>query len=145
MAQRHAAILNHPVVLAALKQAWNDSDPGITGGHEEGGFILQDLAGNLTVLRWPKGAQNSIIVPPHPGCKIGESLIVATFHTHPNTGSDHLQEPSETDKRAIRDDSDLKGDFYEGELVISQEKIYLIAATGEVREAWDSREVFAEE
>jgi hypothetical protein len=30
--------------------------------------------------------------------------IVASFHTHPNTGSDYLQEPSETDKRGITDE-----------------------------------------
>ena len=86
------------------------------------------------MARWPKGAQNSIILPPHPNCKIGESDIVATFHTHPNTGSDYLQDPSETDKRAVRDDPNLKGESYEGEFVISQEKIYLIAPNGQVSE-----------
>lgn len=28
--------LNDPTVRDALKQAWLDSHPGITGGHEEG-------------------------------------------------------------------------------------------------------------
>lgn len=37
-----ATILNDPTVRDALKQAWVDSQPGNTGRHEEGGFILQD-------------------------------------------------------------------------------------------------------
>ena len=138
-------VLNNAIVRAALQQAWQDSNPGITGGHEEGGFIVQDAASNLSILRWPKGLQNSILVPPHRGCRIGEQEIVASFHTHPNTGSDFLQEPSETDKRAVRDDLDLKGAAYVGEFVISQATIYLITLTGQVREVDDAQVVFAEQ
>lgn len=115
-----ATILNEPVIRAALKQAWQDSCPGPSGGHEEGGFILRDLEGNLNIVRWFKGGQNTIVLSPHPDCKIRGNSIVATFHTHPNTGSDFLQEPSETDKRAVRDDPDLKSTEYEGEFVVSQ-------------------------
>jgi len=68
--------------------------------------------------------------------------IVASFHTHPNTGSDYLQEPSETDNRAVRDDPDLKGEDYVGEFVISQAVIYLISPTGQVREMDDTEAVF---
>ncbi|MGH9848870.1 MAG: hypothetical protein ACREBD_03355 [Blastocatellia bacterium] len=78
-------ILNVPAVCDALKQAWLDSQPGITGGHEEGGFILRDETGKISVERWPRGAQDSIQMPPHPDCRIDEGEIVATFHTHPNT------------------------------------------------------------
>ena len=67
--------------------------------------------------------------------------IVASFHTHPNTGSDYLQEPSETDKRAIRDDPDLKGAFYVGEFVISMDKVYLITPNGQVSEIGNSRDI----
>ena len=144
MSQQHTTIFHHPLVRAALKQAWEDSQFGDTGGHEEGGFILRDVTGNVSVTRWPQGIQNSIILPPHPNCKIDTSDIVATFHTHPNTGSEYLQEPSETDKRAVGDDSDLKGEFYEGEFVISQEKVYLIAPNGQVSEIGDTTEIFAE-
>ncbi len=70
--------------------------------------------------------------------------IVASFHTHPNTGSDYLQEPSETDKRAIRDDPDLKGENYIGEFVVSQMVIYLVTPTGQVREMDDTQVVFTE-
>jgi len=138
------SILDNATVRAALKQAWQDSNPGVTGGHEEGGFIVQDAANNVNILRWAKGSQNSILVPPHRGCRIEDQEIVASFHTHPNTGGDFLQEPSETDKRAVCDDPDLKGAAYVGEFVISQATIYLITPTGQVREVDDAPAIFAE-
>lgn len=143
MQEQRATVLNEPVVRAALKQAWQDSCPGLSGGHEEGGFVLRDPEGNLSIARWVKGGQNTIALPPHPDCKIGENGIVATFHTHPNTGGDFLQEPSETDKRAIRDDPDLKGAEYEGEFVVSQQIIYLITPTGQVREMGMTAEILS--
>ena len=85
-----------------------------------------------------------ILVPPHPGCKVDNLEIVASFHTHPNTSSEYLQEPSETDKRAVRDDPDLKGVEYVGEFVISQAIIYLISPAGQVREMDDTQTVFTE-
>lgn len=94
MPKRPRAILHNPLVREALRQAWLDSTPGISGGHEEGGFVIQVSPRKLRVVRWPKGVQNSILVPPHPGCTIGGSNIVASFHLHPNTGTDFLQEPS---------------------------------------------------
>lgn len=145
MPNPHTLILNDSVTRAALKQAWDDSKPGITGGHEEGGFVLRDEVGNLSILRWLTGEQDEIFLPPHQECRIGDSEIVASFHTHPNTGDDYLQEPSETDKRSVRDDPDLKGDNYVGEFVISQDTIYLITPTGRVRELADTQEYFAEE
>lgn len=123
MTEPRLTLLSNATFRAALKQGWKDSQPGTTEGHEEGGFIVRVSAGTLDVVRWPKGEQSSIKLPPHPNCKLDEKDIVATFHTHPNIGSDYLQEPSEADKRAVRDDPNLKGDFYEGEFVLSQEKI----------------------
>ncbi len=76
-------------------------------------------------------------------CKLGELDIIATFHTHPNTGSDFFQEPSATDKRAVRDDPDLKGELYEGEFVISQEMVYLISPDGQVSEIGDTWEIIS--
>ncbi len=67
-----------------------------------------------------------------------DDLTQSSFHTHPNTGGDYLQEPSETDKCAVRDDPDLKGASYVGEFVISQAKIYLIAPNGQVSEISDT-------
>src|SRR6266540_3140314 len=143
MPRRPRTILHNPLVRKALRQAWLDSQPGISGGHEEGGFVIQVSARQLSVACWPTGVQNSILVPPHPDCTMGGNPIVASFHTHPNTGADFLQEPSETDKRAVRDDPDLKGTDYVDEFVIAQETIYLIAPNGQVREVADTQALFA--
>jgi proteasome lid subunit RPN8/RPN11 len=137
-------ILNDPTIQAALKRAWEDSLPGTSGRHEEGGFILRDADGNVSVARWPTGMQSSILLPQHTACKFDGKDIAATFHTHPNGGGDYLQEPSETDKRAVRDDTDLKGDSYEGEYVVAQEIIYLISPNGQVSEIGYTREILGE-
>lgn len=139
------AILDEPVIRNALKQAWQESQPGRTGGHEEGGFILRNEAGKISVMRGPRGESDSILMLPHADCRIGEKEIIGTFHTHPNTGSDYLQEPGDADRRAVRDDPDLKGTGYIGELVISQEIVYLIAPTGEISEVAATREILSEE
>lgn len=141
MSYPYATLLDDPAVRAALQRAWEDSEAGLPGRHEEGGFVLRDAEGRLSVVRWPKGTQNSIEMPPHANCRIGERDLVATFHTHPNPGSDHLQEPGETDKRAVRDDPDLKGPLYVGEFVISRASIYLIAPDGRVSEVGETHSV----
>ena len=138
------AVLSNANVRSALQQAWTDSNPGLTDGHEEGGFVVKDVDKRLSVIRWLKGTQDMIEVPPHADCKIVDLEIVASFHTHPNTGSDYLQEPSETDKRAVRDDPDLKSSEYVGEFVVSQAIIYLISPAGQVREMDDTQAVFTE-
>jgi hypothetical protein len=135
------ALLNLPEVRLALRKAWEDSQPGVTGGHEEGGFILRDEDDSLSVVRWHGGSPNSILVPAHPDCTFRSYAITATFHTHPNTGPDHLQEPSETDSRAVRDDLDLKGNCYVGEFVISERIVYLITPDGQVSEMGDARTI----
>jgi hypothetical protein len=112
MPSRRITVLNEPVVRDALKQAWQDSQPGPTGGHEVGGFILRNEAGKKSVMRWPRGGTDFILMAPYVDCRIGDSEIIATFHTHPNTGADYLQEPGEADRRAVRDDPDLKGVGY---------------------------------
>lgn len=127
-------VLREPVVQTALTEAWMESNPGLTGGHEEGGFIVIGEDDKLSVQRWPKGEGNLIRVPNHERCEINGLPIVATFHTHPNIGPDYLQEPSETDKRGVREDADLKGSLYIGEFVIAKEMVYLITPSGSVRE-----------
>ena len=97
------------------------------------------------MIRWPKGTQKEIRVPVHFECKIGEEEIVASFHTHPNIGNEFLHEPSETDKRAVRNDPDLKGANYVGEFVISRDTIYLVTPQGQVRELMDTDELFSDE
>jgi len=137
------AVLANTDVRHALQQVWTDSNSGTTGGHEEGGFVVRDADGSLSVRRWRKGLQDTIQVPPHRNCVFDGLDIVASFHTHPNTGNDYLQEPSETDKRAVRDDPDLKGDEYIGEFVISSTVIYLVSPAGQVREVDDTEAVFS--
>lgn len=124
-------ILEDAKIIGELKKAWLESEPNSSGGHEEGGFIIVDDLGNFDVVRWEKGNQNEIILPAHRNCFVRGKAIAASFHTHPNTGENFQQEPSLTDIRAVRDDPDLKGKFYSGELVISQENIYLIKPTGQ--------------
>ena len=126
-----AEILENQTILAELKKAWFDSEPNVSGGHEEGGFVVADDFKNLSIIRWTKGTQNEIILPPHKNCFVGGKDVIASFHTHPNTGEDFQQEPSLTDLRAVRDDFDLKGEFYLGEFVISEQNIYLIEPSGE--------------
>lgn len=87
MASDYTELLREQVVIAAMSAALLDSHPGVSDGHEEGGFILRRADGQIEILRWVTGVQNSIRVPPHPGCKIEENDILASFHTHPNTGS----------------------------------------------------------
>jgi hypothetical protein len=125
-------ISQNPSVIAELKRAWQASEPGISGGHEEGGFMVVDEPGILRVIRWREGAQNEIVLPPHEDCLVDGKAIVASFHTHPNTGADFQQEPSLTDVRAVRDDPNLKGELYLGEFVISQENVYLIEPSGQI-------------
>jgi hypothetical protein len=82
-----------------------------------------------------------IDVPEHPSCMFEELQIVASFHTHPNTGPDYLQAPSQSDKRGVRDDLDLKGADYIGELVISARLIYLVQPDGTVAQVGPTSEI----
>ncbi len=143
MNQAYKEILDNSFVCTELGRAWEDSNPGLTSGHEEGGFILKNSEGNFSVVRWVTGEQNKIFLPSHVGCKIEGIAIAASFHTHPNTGGDYLQEPSETDKRAVRDDPNLKESSYVGEFVISQEKIYWIEPSGQVSEIGDTSSILS--
>ena len=138
------SLLNNPDIRTASRLAWRESQPGPSDGHEEGGFIVQNPAGSLQVIRWPKGVGNTIDVPPHRGCRVEGLDIVASFHTHPNTGPDYLQEPSETDKRAVRDDPDLKAPYYEGELVISAVLLYFVTTFGSVVELGETEKILTQ-
>ncbi len=137
-----AELSSNPSVVAELKRAWQDSEPDVSGGHEEGGFIVFDDVGLLSAVRWQRGTQNEIVLPPHGSCLVSGKAIVASFHTHPNTGADFQQEPSLNDVRAVRDDPDLKGEFYLGEFVVSQENVYLIEPSGRVGVLGKTSEIF---
>lgn len=135
------SLLDDQIIRSSLLQAWAESKPGTFEAHEEGGFILRDTDGALRVERWPRGGQNEIFVPLHPGGKRGDATIVATFHTHPNVGPDFQQEPSLTDIRAVRDDAELSHAEFEGEYVISHEQVYRIETDGRVRTIGETKTV----
>lgn len=137
-------IIGDKIILKELEIAWDNSIPSISDGHEEGGFIVIDEFKTLSVVRWDKGFQNEIVLPPHRNCFIDGKEIVASFHTHPNIGGDFQQQPSLTDTRAVADDPDLKGKKYVGEFVISNEVIYLINPFGEVLEIGKTASFFEE-
>ena len=137
-------VLDIPLVQQEFRQAWIDSKPGLTGGHEEGGFILKDSSEQLSIEHWVKGSQNEIIVPSHPKGKYNDKEIIATFHTHPNTGTNFQQDPSDTDIRAVKGDSELKTDVYEGEYVITEDIIYKIDKFGNVIQIGKTREILKE-
>ena len=144
MGQTALQLLANPVVRAAMQPAWLDSNPAPTGRHEEGGFILRDSASNIAVSRWPKGIRDFIVVPSHEDCRLGDCDIIASFHTHPNTGYDFDQEPSETDQVMIASDPDLKGSFDVGELIISAATVYLVEPDGTASELAATKVLFAE-
>lgn len=91
-----------PKVAPEIEAAWAASNAdNATTRHEEGGWIYEDMSGNLSVHRWPSGERDSITpdppTPPEGGRLVGE------FHTHPNPPVDENnkkweQGPSETDK-----------------------------------------------
>lgn len=77
-------LLDVSEVQRALEQAWVSStvnDPNLA--HEEGGWIYMDVTtGQVTVRQVPSGRRGSVQLgnpPTVPG-----SVVVASFHTHPN-------------------------------------------------------------
>ena len=98
--------LSDPVIVAAIAEAWRDStadNPDTR--HEEGGYIVQNPDGTLTLERWPSGEQFQIVPPAldSNNCYNGR-MVVATFHTHPNPPVDESgrkwdQAPGAADKR----------------------------------------------
>jgi len=96
-------LLNEVVVQRALERAWNDSLPGDPQlRHEEDGWIYVDITtGNVDVRRAPAGthATLDLSAPPFvPG-----SMVVATFHTHPNPSAEGWDPgPSTADTQSAR-------------------------------------------
>ncbi len=126
------SVLSDKGIADELRRAWQESQPGTAGAHEEGGFILRHGDGSFSVARWPHGEQDRIEVPDHSGGRYAGAIIGATFHTHPNPGPEYQQEPSLTDIRAVLADPDLKHAEYEGEYVIAHETVYRICPDGTV-------------
>jgi hypothetical protein len=79
-----AELLQNPLVKQALDQAWIDSEAGDPSRrHEEGGWIYLDVSNRtVTIRRAISGGQRQIDLGDPP--LLPMSVIVATFHTHPN-------------------------------------------------------------
>lgn len=91
----------HPTVQRALEAAWVDSLPGDPlNRHEEGGWIYLDITtGAMTIRRAPAGAQAMLDLNTPP--LVPGSVVVATFHTHPNPSAEGWQTgPSTADTQS---------------------------------------------
>jgi hypothetical protein len=89
----------HPVVRAALDQAWLDSMPDdAIQRHEEGGWIyLNLLTGDILIERAAPGIQAAIDLSSPP--VLANAVVVGKFHTHPNpTSEGWLPGPSRSDR-----------------------------------------------
>ena len=87
--------------------------------------------GEYVIDRWQSGSASKIFASPHPGGKRNNEIIVATFHTHPNTGKSFEQVPNSMDCEIVAEDVDLKTIQYIGEFILSQDHLYLILHDGE--------------
>jgi hypothetical protein len=81
-------LLNNPTVQQALEQAWVDSLPADPAQrHEEGGWVYMDITtGVIQVRRAPAG--NRAILDLNTPLVVPGSVVVATFHTHPNPSAE---------------------------------------------------------
>jgi len=83
-----AELLSDPAVRQALEAAWSDSLPDDPARrHEEGGWVYLDTTtGAIQVSRSPAGQQAGLDLTAPP--VIPGSVVVATFHTHPNPSAE---------------------------------------------------------
>src|SRR4051812_24993779 len=97
-APKISELLRAPIVQQALEQAWLDSEPGnVRRRHEEGGWVYADTtSGSLSITRALPGAQAMLDLSAPP--LVPGSVVVATFHTHPNPTADGWNpRPSDAD------------------------------------------------
>src|SRR5947209_4959708 len=96
-----SALLADPIVQQALDDAWRDSlsHDGVLR-HEEGGWIYADVnSGTIAIRRAPVGGQADLDLAAPP--IIPGSVVVGTFHTHPNPTSEGWEAgPSNADTRS---------------------------------------------
>src|SRR5438045_1873991 len=91
-------LLQDPIVVQAMEQAWIDSLPNnVANRHEEGGWIyMNTITGQITTLRASAGMRSRISLGNPP--IVANAVVVGTFHTHPNpTSSGWTPGPSPTD------------------------------------------------
>ena len=94
-------LLDNPVVIQALDEAWAASESGDSQNrHEEGGWIYMNLAtAEISTRRAPRGRQASIDLrhPPH----VNGCFVVGKFHTHPNPSSEGWDPGPSTSDRVL--------------------------------------------
>ena len=83
-----AELLRDPIVKRALEEAWVDSQPNdATHRHEEGGWIYIDTTTQtISVKRGPIGGRAHLDL--NAPVEVPGSVIVGTFHTHPNPSAE---------------------------------------------------------
>ncbi len=81
-------LLTDPAVRQALEQAWADSVPGAAAQrHEEGGWVYLDTTTrSLSARRARAGTRATLDLNTPP--VVPNSVVVATFHTHPNPSAE---------------------------------------------------------
>jgi hypothetical protein len=92
-------LVSDPVVQQAMEDAWVDSVPHDRARrHEEGGWVYINLTtGAITTRRAPAGTRHRLSLANPP--PVAGSVVVGTFHTHPNPASEGWDPgPSATDR-----------------------------------------------
>jgi hypothetical protein len=83
-----ANLRGHAAVQQALEEAWIDSAPADPRHrHEEGGWIFMDTVTGLLTIRRATAGRRAYVNFNSPPIVAG-SVVVATFHTHPNPMSE---------------------------------------------------------
>ncbi len=95
-----AELLQLPGVVLAIEDAWKDSLAGDPyRRHEEGGWIYSDVTTPTISIRRAARGERAGLELGDPPMVLG-SVVVATFHTHPNPSSaGYRPGPSDEDIR----------------------------------------------
>ncbi len=96
-----ADLLNHGEVQRALDEAWANSFPNDpVRRHEEGGWVYMEVqTGDISVRHASAGLRASVDLTTPP--VVPGSVVVATFHTHPNPTADGWNPgPSQADTQS---------------------------------------------
>ena len=131
-------ILEDVNVAAAMRRVYRESDVGGDFAVEQGGFIVAGDGGAFSVERVAHGRPSSLGYPLCPDGSFNGRRIVGTFHTHPNTGDEWMQEPGRQDIRLSTEYPETMGAH---QFVISFERIYVINNDGAVSDAGATRQL----
>ena len=117
-------LIANSVVKSALDTAWKASNvpAGLGKRHEEGGYILMDLAtGQLSILKASPGKTGELVAMMLPNITPPRGkIVVAHFHTHPNPEEGMAQECSSDEPEKFEADGvpglirSAKGTFHCG-------------------------------